>query len=170
MALVALTFVAGMRIYQVHIGEMRARRIPVLCAVAIGAGHVPGRLPVFAWLFLFLRVVHSAIQCTYNKVVHRFPVFLAGLLSGDGHVGRICCFVPEGLTMREPIATPRRTFVIFLLSLGGALVGILLGPGIVAAFSGAPAWLLPVVMAASVLLSLVAGAVAFKLASRNRPG
>ena len=67
MALVALTFVAGMRIYQVRIGEMRARRIPVLCAVAIGAGHVPGRLPVFAWVFLFLRVVHSAIQCTTTR-------------------------------------------------------------------------------------------------------
>ena len=71
--------------------------------------------------------------------------------------------------MRDPLATPRRTFLLFLLSLGGALVGILLGPRIVAAFSSAPAWLLPVVMAVSVLLALVAGAVAFKLANRNRP-
>ena len=111
-ALVALTFVVGMRMYRVRIGEMRARRIhpqavalsgqraqrledtrasdnfnhlfelPVLfyalCAVAMGAGHVPGWLPLLAWLFVFLRVVHSAIQCSYNKVMHRFAVFLAG--------------------------------------------------------------------------------------------
>lgn len=111
-ALVALTFVVGMRMYRVRIGEIRARGIhpqavalsgqraqrledtrasdnfnhlfelPVLfyalCAVAIGADHVPGWLPLLAWLFVFLRVVHSAIQCSYNKVMHRFAVFLAG--------------------------------------------------------------------------------------------
>ena len=70
--------------------------------------------------------------------------------------------------MRDPVATPRRTFLLFLLSLAGALTGILLGPRIVAAFSGAPVWLLPVVMVASVLLALVAGAFAFKLANRKR--
>ena len=50
----------------------------VLSLMAIASGHIPGWLPVFAWLFVALRIVHSAIQCTYNKVMHRFLVFLAG--------------------------------------------------------------------------------------------
>lgn len=31
-----------------------------------------------AWLFVVLRIVHSYIQCTYNKVMHRFYVYLTG--------------------------------------------------------------------------------------------
>lgn len=31
-----------------------------------------------AWAFVALRVAHSAIHCTYNKVLHRFGVYLAG--------------------------------------------------------------------------------------------
>lgn len=31
-----------------------------------------------AWLFVALRVAHSGIQCTYNKVMHRFGVYVAG--------------------------------------------------------------------------------------------
>lgn len=55
-----------------------------LCVTALALGQIPGWLPVLAWLFVALRVAHSAIQCTYNKVMHRFPVFLAGffLISG----------------------------------------------------------------------------------------
>jgi|SRR5690606_11987752 len=52
----------------------------VLCLAALATGHIPAWLPVLAWVFVGLRVVHSAIQCTYNKVMHRFPVFLAGFL------------------------------------------------------------------------------------------
>ncbi|MDR7098272.1 hypothetical protein J2X04_000619 [Lysobacter niabensis] len=33
---------------------------------------------VLAWLFVALRVVHSWIQCTYNKVMHRFYVYVTG--------------------------------------------------------------------------------------------
>jgi hypothetical protein len=33
---------------------------------------------VLAWLFVALRVLHSAIHCTYNKVMHRFKAYLAG--------------------------------------------------------------------------------------------
>jgi hypothetical protein len=50
----------------------------ILSLTAIASGHIPGWLPAFAWLFVVLRIVHSAIQCTYNKVLHRFSVFLAG--------------------------------------------------------------------------------------------
>jgi hypothetical protein len=31
-----------------------------------------------AWLFVVLRVLHSAIHCTYNKVMHRFYAYLSG--------------------------------------------------------------------------------------------
>ena len=31
-----------------------------------------------AWSFVVLRVVHSAIHCSYNKVIHRFYVYVAG--------------------------------------------------------------------------------------------
>jgi hypothetical protein len=33
---------------------------------------------VLAWVFVALRVVHSWIQCTYNKVMHRFYVYVTG--------------------------------------------------------------------------------------------
>lgn len=33
---------------------------------------------VLAWLFVLLRVVHSAIHCTYNKVMHRFLSYAIG--------------------------------------------------------------------------------------------
>ena len=49
-----------------------------LCAIALATTHVPGWLPAAAWLFVGLRIVHSAIQCSYNWVMHRFTVFLAG--------------------------------------------------------------------------------------------
>jgi len=33
---------------------------------------------IFAWTFVAMRVLHSAIQCSYNKVMHRFYVYLFG--------------------------------------------------------------------------------------------
>ena len=50
----------------------------VACAVAVS--HVPGWLVAGAWLFVGLRIAHSAIQCTYNNVMHRFSVFLLGFV------------------------------------------------------------------------------------------
>ena len=52
----------------------------VLCALAIATRHVPAWLPAAAWLFAALRIAHSGIQCSYNRVMHRFSVFLAGFL------------------------------------------------------------------------------------------
>ena len=49
-----------------------------LCALALATTHVPGWLPAAAWLFVAVRIAHSAIQCSYNRVMHRFAVFLAG--------------------------------------------------------------------------------------------
>ena len=36
-------------------------------------------LIVLAWVYVSLRVVHSIIQCSYNKVMHRFYVFFASV-------------------------------------------------------------------------------------------
>lgn len=55
-----------------------------LAAIALATGYVPNWLVTCAWIFVILRVVHSLIHCTYNKVYHRLIVFLAGfaLLAG----------------------------------------------------------------------------------------
>ncbi|MGH8050222.1 MAG: MAPEG family protein [Arenimonas sp.] len=36
-------------------------------------------LIALAWLYVGLRVIHSLIQCSYNKVMHRFYVFLTSV-------------------------------------------------------------------------------------------
>lgn len=59
--------------------------LPVLfylaLVVAALAGLVTPLVLGLAWLFVALRVVHSAIHCTYNKVMHRFRAYLAGGLA-----------------------------------------------------------------------------------------
>lgn len=51
-----------------------------LCALALANPPVPGWLAVGAWAFVAIRTAHSVVQCTYNKVMHRFPLFLASFL------------------------------------------------------------------------------------------
>lgn len=51
----------------------------VLCLAGVASDHIPLWLPWLAWLFVLLRVIHSWIQCTYNKVIHRFIAFRTGL-------------------------------------------------------------------------------------------
>lgn len=36
-------------------------------------------LIALSWFYVGLRIVHSVIQCNYNKVMHRFYVFLASV-------------------------------------------------------------------------------------------
>lgn len=48
-----------------------------LCIASI-AGLTTTPMLVLAWLFVLLRFVHSAIHCSYNKVMHRFQAYLAG--------------------------------------------------------------------------------------------
>ena len=59
--------------------------LPVLFYVALALAASTGRTgPVtltLAWLFVVLRAVHSLIQCTYNRVVHRFLAYVAGGLA-----------------------------------------------------------------------------------------
>ena len=33
-----------------------------------------------AWIYVATRIAHSTIQCTYNRVMHRFLAFASGLL------------------------------------------------------------------------------------------
>jgi hypothetical protein len=51
----------------------------VCCALAITDTVTPSQL-VLAWLFVGLRAIHSFIHVTYNRVVHRFAVYVASTL------------------------------------------------------------------------------------------
>ena len=56
--------------------------LPVLfyaAAVVVYAGSLATPAHVaLAWAFFAMRVAHSAVHCTYNRVMHRFAAFLAG--------------------------------------------------------------------------------------------
>lgn len=56
--------------------------LPVLFYLAVAvvahAGLATTAVLALAWLFVALRVAHSWIQCTYNKVLHRFYAYVAG--------------------------------------------------------------------------------------------
>lgn len=32
-----------------------------------------------AWLYVVVRIIHSVVQCSYNKVMHRFYVFFSSI-------------------------------------------------------------------------------------------
>ena len=36
-------------------------------------------LLALAWLYVVLRIIHSFIQCSYNKVMHRFYMFFTSV-------------------------------------------------------------------------------------------
>jgi hypothetical protein len=59
--------------------------LPVLFYVAAlfaqSGGHATPVFVALAWLFVLLRIAHSAIQCTYNRVMHRFYVYAAGAVA-----------------------------------------------------------------------------------------
>jgi hypothetical protein len=59
--------------------------LPVLFYLAVVVLALTGQVSVaalaLAWLFVVLRILHSAIHCTYNKVYHRFYAYLAGGLA-----------------------------------------------------------------------------------------
>lgn len=48
-----------------------------LAAIALATGYVPGWLVVCSWIYVALRSLHSLIHCTYNKVSHRFTIYVA---------------------------------------------------------------------------------------------
>jgi hypothetical protein len=51
-----------------------------LIGVALAVQHTPAWLVYGAWLFVALRVIHSLIHCSYNRVMHRLAAFLAGFV------------------------------------------------------------------------------------------
>jgi len=56
--------------------------LPVLFYVALVVAALTGQVTVvtlgLAWGFVGLRVLHSALHCSYNRVWHRFYAYLAG--------------------------------------------------------------------------------------------
>ena len=56
--------------------------LPVLFYVALVVAALTGQVTLvtlaLAWAFVGMRVLHSAIHCSYNRVWHRFYVYLAG--------------------------------------------------------------------------------------------
>ncbi|MFZ5657968.1 MAG: MAPEG family protein [Pseudomonadota bacterium] len=56
--------------------------LPVLFYLALVVADrmdmVDGISLALAWAFVLLRVVHSAIHVTYNRVMHRFAAYVAG--------------------------------------------------------------------------------------------
>lgn len=51
-----------------------------LVAVSLAVHHTPIWLAYGAWVYVALRVVHSFIHCTYNKVMHRLTAFLSSVV------------------------------------------------------------------------------------------
>lgn len=47
----------------------------VLCLAAAVIHGVSGSLVAMAWIYVALRVVHSLIHVTYNKIMHRFSIY-----------------------------------------------------------------------------------------------
>jgi hypothetical protein len=58
--------------------------LPVLffaiCPALYGTGHVNSLQLGLAWTFVLSRYVHSVIHVTYNRVMHRFQVYLLGMI------------------------------------------------------------------------------------------
>ena len=58
--------------------------LPVLFYLAVVvialSGPAGGGVLALAWLFVALRVVHSVIHCSYNRVMHRFFVHFSSTL------------------------------------------------------------------------------------------
>jgi len=46
-----------------------------LVAMSVAVNFTPTWLALGAWLFVVLRVAHSLIHCSYNRVMHRFAAF-----------------------------------------------------------------------------------------------
>ena len=46
-----------------------------ICLVLFATGSVDKVYINAAWVFVFFRLLHSLIQCSYNRVMHRFSVY-----------------------------------------------------------------------------------------------
>ena len=61
----------------------------VLLLATIANGIDDPALLVLAWTFVALRAVHSAVQCTYNRVMHRFSAYALATLVLFVYTGRL---------------------------------------------------------------------------------
>ena len=56
--------------------------LPVLFYAGVLVAHATGvtsaTLLALAWSFVALRIAHSLVHCGYNRVMHRFGVYVAG--------------------------------------------------------------------------------------------
>jgi hypothetical protein len=52
----------------------------VLCVALAVTGQVTMLQVVFAWVYVGLRTVHTLIHTTYNRVMHRFTVYVLSTL------------------------------------------------------------------------------------------
>ena len=122
LAMVGLTLLVWLRLYQLRLGEMKRSRIhpqqlagsaqkgllkdtrasdnfmnlfevPVLfyalVLATMASGIVDPALCVLAWSFVALRALHSAIQCTYNRVMHRFSAYALATVALFLYTGRL---------------------------------------------------------------------------------
>ncbi len=59
--------------------------LPVLFYLAVAVAALSGQVSIvtlaLAWVFVALRYAHSAIQCSYNRVMHRFYAYIGGGLA-----------------------------------------------------------------------------------------
>ncbi|MCH9027337.1 MAG: MAPEG family protein [Proteobacteria bacterium] len=51
----------------------------LLCVVLFLLGRVDGMFLTLAWTYVGLRTMHSLIQSTYNRIVHRFSVYTVSM-------------------------------------------------------------------------------------------
>ena len=61
----------------------------VLLLATMANGIDDPALLVLAWTFVALRAVHSAVQCTYNRVMHRFSAYALATLVLFVYTGRL---------------------------------------------------------------------------------
>ena len=57
--------------------EMPVLFYAAVCVAALAGLVTPVSLAL-AWTFVALRVLHSLVHCTYNRVIHRFLLYVAG--------------------------------------------------------------------------------------------
>lgn len=64
-----------------------------LVLATVASGIVDPVLLVLAWVFVALRTLHSAIQCSYNRVMHRFSAYALATLALFVYAGRLAWLV-----------------------------------------------------------------------------
>ncbi len=66
--------------------------VPVIFYVLVGVlflgGMVDALYVQLAWVFCIFRYLHSLVHCTYNKVMHRFLVYLVSTIAVWVMLGR----------------------------------------------------------------------------------